>query len=153
MIVYRIANKKYIDSTLNGVGAEKVGGRWNLPGPRAVYCSENISLALLEYYIHSQNMAILPPSILVAKIKIPDYFNIESLEELPVNWQQYPYTKDSAKIFTEFVKDKNAFALKVPSAIVKLEHNFILNPLYKEFEKVEILEFIDLFLDNRLINN
>ena len=29
MIVFRIANLKYKDSTLSGIGAEQVGGRWN----------------------------------------------------------------------------------------------------------------------------
>lgn len=65
--VYRIANVKYKDATLSGIGAEKVGGRWNELGTYAVYCSENISLALLEYYIHSENIANLPREILVAK--------------------------------------------------------------------------------------
>ena len=77
MIVYRIANVKYKDSTLTGIGAEKVGGRWNEVGTRAVYCSENISLALLEYYVHSENIAYLPKEILVAKIQFPDEFIIE----------------------------------------------------------------------------
>lgn len=45
MVVYRVANQKYRDYTLSGIGAEKVGGRWNEIGTRAVYCSENISLA------------------------------------------------------------------------------------------------------------
>lgn len=49
MVVYRITNVSYKESTLSGIGAEKVGGRWNEIGTRAVYCSENISLALLEY--------------------------------------------------------------------------------------------------------
>ena len=70
MIVYRVANLKYKDLTLSGIGAEKVGGRWNNVGTQAVYCSENISLALLEYYVHSENIAYLPKKILIAKIKI-----------------------------------------------------------------------------------
>ena len=41
MIVYRIANSKYKDLTLSGIGAEKVGGRWNEVGTRAVYCSRS----------------------------------------------------------------------------------------------------------------
>ena len=77
MIVYRIANIKYKDATLSGIGAEKVGGRWNEVGTRAVYCSENISLALLEYYVHSESIAYLPKEILLAKIHFPDDFPIE----------------------------------------------------------------------------
>jgi len=150
MIVYRVANAKYKDSTLSGIGAEKVGGRWNSVGTRAVYCSENISLALLEYYVHSENIAYLPKKILIAKIKFPDEFVIEELDELPERWSQYPYSSKTTKVFTELAKDSNRFALKVPSTIVSLESNIILNPLFKEFGKVQIVEFIELPIDDRL---
>lgn len=150
MIVYRVANKKYRDSTLSGVGAEMVGGRWNEQGTRAVYCSENISLALLEYYVHSEDIANLPGEILVARIEFPDNFIVEELEELPEGWAQYPYSPQTASIFTSRCQDRNFFALRVPSAIVGRESNIILNPLYREFGKVEILEFIVLPLDTRL---
>lgn len=150
MIVYRIANKKYKSFTLSGLGAEKVGGRWNEIGTRAVYCSENISLALLEYYVHSQNIAALPKALLVAKIEIPDDFIIEKLDELPPQWKQYPYSPKTTNVFTKLVNEKNIFALKVPSTIVGLEANIILNPLFKDFGKVEILDFINLPIDERL---
>jgi len=150
MIVYRVANVKYKDETLSGVGAEKVGGRWNKIGTRAVYCSENISLALLEYYVHSKDVSNLPKAILVAKIQIPDDFVIEELVDLPERWNQYPYSSKTTEIFSNLAKDRNFFALKVPSTIVGLENNYILNPLYKEFGKVEILEFIELPIDERL---
>ena len=150
MFLYRVANVKYKDSTLSGIGAEKVGGRWNEVGTRAVYCSENISLALLEYYVHSENIAILPKKILVAKIQIPDDFNVEQLEDLPVKWDQYPYSSKTTSVFTDLVKNKDFFALKVPSTIVGMEHNYILNPLYKDFGKVTITEFFYLPIDPRL---
>lgn len=150
MIVYRVANKKYKDFTLTGIGAEKVGGRWNETGTRAVYCSENISLALLEYYVHSDNITNLPKEILVAKIEFPDAFIIHNLQELPGRWNQYPYSSKTTQIFTEFAKNRDFFALRVPSTIVPVEHNIILNPLYKDFGKVEIITFMDLPIDERL---
>ncbi|MEO8933213.1 MAG: RES family NAD+ phosphorylase [Xanthomarina sp.] len=150
MIVYRVANVKYKDLTLSGIGAEKVGGRWNKVGTQAVYCSENMSLALLEYYVHSENIAYLPEKILIAKIKFPDEFIIEELKELPERWNQYPYSYKTTEIFTDLAKDRNVFALRVPSPIVGLESNIILNPLYKEFGKVEVVEFIKLAIDERL---
>ncbi|SDH04066.1 RES family NAD+ phosphorylase [Psychroflexus sediminis] len=150
MIVYRVANVKYKDATLSGIGAEKVGGRWNSVGTRAVYCSENISLALLEYYVHSENIAYLPKNILIAKIQFPDEFVIEELEELPERWNQYPYASKTTEVFTDFAKDRNRFALRVPSTVVGLESNIILNPLFKEFGKVEIVDFIELPIDERL---
>ena len=150
MIVYRIANLKYKDATLSGIGAEKVGGRWNEVGTRAVYCSENVSLALLEYYVHSENIAYLPKEILLAKIYFPDEFIIEQLIDLPENWSQYPYNSKSTELFTTLAKDRNFFAVRVPSAVVGLESNIILNPLYKDFGKVEVIEFFSLPIDSRL---
>jgi len=150
MIVYRVANVNYKDLTLSGIGAEKVGGRWNKVGTRAVYCSENISLALLEYYVHSENIAFLPKEILVSKIQFPDDFVIEELNELPERWNQYPYSSKTTEVFTNSAKDRNFFALRVPSTIVGFESNIILNPLYKEFGKIEIIEFIELPIDERL---
>jgi RES domain-containing protein len=150
MVVYRVANLKHKDSTLSGIGAEKVGGRWNEVGTRAVYCSENISLALLEYYVHSENIALLPKEILVAKIEFPDDFIIEVLKDLPEKWFQYPYSSSTTKVFTNVAKQRNFFALKVPSSVVGLEYNIILNPLYKAFGKVEIKDFFKLPLDERL---
>jgi RES domain-containing protein len=150
MVVYRIANTRYKDSTLSGIGAEKFGGRWNQVGTRAVYCSENISLALLEYYVHSENIALLPKEILVAKIEFPDDFFIEPLRELPEKWYQYPYASKTTTVFTKLAKQRDFFALKVPSSIVGLEYNVILNPLYKEFAKVRISDFIRLPVDERL---
>nr|MBS0037695.1 RES family NAD+ phosphorylase [Saprospiraceae bacterium] len=150
MLAYRVANKKYKEHTLSGIGAEKVGGRWNETGTRAVYCSENVSLALLEYYVHSDNITGLPKEILIAKIEFPDYFVIEELRELPDQWNQYPYSSKTSNVFTALAGSGDFFALKVPSSIVKVESNFILNPLYKDFGKVRVVEFINLAVDKRL---
>jgi len=150
MLVYRVAHVRYKDKTLSGIGAEKVGGRWNSVGTRAVYCSENISLALLEYYVHSENIAYLPKEILIAKIHFPDEFLIEELQELPERWNQYPYSSETMEVFTTLAKDRNRFALRVPSTIVGLESNIILNPLFRDFGKVEVVEFIQLPIDERL---
>jgi len=150
MLVYRVTHAKYKDQTLSGLGAEKVGGRWNEIGTRAVYCSENISLALLEYYIHAQNIGYLPKSILVAQIEIPDALKTDILSELPKAWNQYPYSSKPAKVFTERLKKSDFFGLRVPSSIVGLEHNFILNPLHKDFHLVSIKNFFELPIDPRL---
>jgi len=139
MIVYRVANLKHKDSTLSGIGAEKVGGRWNEIGIRAVY-----------YYVHSENIGTLPEKIVVAKIEIPKGFIIEELAELPERWNQYPYSSETTEIFSNRAIDKAFFGIKVPSTIVPLEFNFVLNPLFRKFGEIEILEFLDLPIDERL---
>jgi RES domain-containing protein len=150
MYVYRIATAKYKNSTLSGIGAEKVGGRWNRAGTRAVYCSEHVSLALLEYYVHSSYIAALPRHLLVAKILIPDDMVIQEIDELPARWNNYPYVAATTTIFTQLALDRDFFGLRVPSAIVGVEDNIVLNPLCKDFGKVEIVEFFEMPIDPRL---
>lgn len=110
MVVYRIANIKYKDAALTGIGAEKVGGRWNEIGTRAVYCSENISLALLEYYVHSDKMSNLPKKIAIAKIEFPDEFAIKELNTLSEGWNQYPYSSKTTQVFTKLARSRDFFA-------------------------------------------
>jgi len=150
MIVYRICSLKYKDEVLQGLGAEKFGGRWNSVGTKAVYCSENISLALLEYYIHSDNPSLLPKSITVVKISIPDDFPLEVPKPMPEGWGDYPYSRNTISYFSQRVENPDFFALKVPSAVVGLEYNFVLNPLYKDFDQIKVEEFITLPVDQRL---
>lgn len=150
MYLYRVAHARYKDTTLSGIGAEKVGGRWNQIGTRAIYCSENAALALLEYYVHSDNKATLPRQILIAKIHIPDSFEIEEVKPLPANWNQYPYASQTTEVFTKRASNRDFFAIKVPSTLIGVEYNYILNPLYRDFGKVEVAEFIDLPVDKRL---
>lgn len=153
MLVYRIANVKFKEYTLSGVGAEKFGGRWNDVGVRAVYCSENRALSLLEYYIHSDNVALLPKEILLAVIEIQDDLEIIELTKLPEKWKVYPYSTSTTGIFGKFVKDKNIFALKVPSTIIPMEFNYILNPLHPEFGRIRVKEFLKIPIDTRLKTN
>lgn len=150
MIVYRIANKKFKQYTLTGIGSEKFGGRWNEVGTRAVYCSENRALALLEYYVHSDNVALLPKDLLLAVVEIPDNLPIKTLEKLPEKWKQYPYSSHTTSVFTKHVLEDDFFALKVPSTIIPMEYNIILNPLYSRFSEVKIQDFVKVPLDYRL---
>lgn len=55
MKVYRIVEKQYSDhaSICNGLGAKKVGGRWNLPGTPAIYVSSELEAAVCEVAIYS----------------------------------------------------------------------------------------------------
>ena len=51
----------------------------------------------------------------------------------------------------DFLKMNDGLILKVPSAIVPQEHNFLINPLHKDFKKVKIVDRELLELDKRLL--
>ncbi len=152
MVVYRIDRLKRKKEVLSGIGAEKVGGRWNAVGTKAVYTSQNRSLAYLEVVMHLDITEDLPDDRIIAHIEIPDDIAIETLKSLPRQWNSFPYNSKTQKLFTIFCENNEAAVLKVPSAIIKEEFNFILNPLHEDFKKIKVIKTEPFTFDTRLQN-
>lgn len=150
MIVYRIDRIKRRNNLLTGIGAEKIGGRWNEIGTRAIYTSQHISLAYLEVVMHLDITEDLPSDRILVHIEIPDEVFIYEFKKLPKNWNTFPYNSKTQEIFTKFVEENKAAVLKIPSAIVKDEFNYILNPLHKDFHKISVSKVQKFAFDSRL---
>ena len=150
MTFYRITNSAYKDD-LSGQGAKIFGGRWNLPGHQALYASEHISLCVLEMLVN----ITLPESSLnyhLLKITIPDTYEPTIIlnKKLKTNWQDdEAYTQFMG---TEFLKNKQAAVLKIPSAVISEENNYLLNPLHPDFKKIVMRKSSPFKFDNRLFN-
>jgi len=148
MIVYRISNELYKDD-ISGNGAAINGSRWNSPNIRMLYSGENISLTILESLVHLRKIDI-PKNQYLLTIQISDIAvqDIE-LSKLKSKWKEHiSYTQ---WIGDQFISAGTHLILKVPSAIVPQEHNFLINPLYKDFKKVKIVASELLELDKRLL--
>jgi len=52
LAVWRLDDARHAASWDSGEGAYRVGGRWNRPGMRAVYCSLDAATAILEVAVH-----------------------------------------------------------------------------------------------------
>ena len=150
MIVYRIDRAKRKNALLSGIGAEKIGGRWNEIGTRAVYTSQHISLSYLEVVMHLDITEDLPSDRILVHIEVPDDISIYELKKLPKNWNTFPYNSRTQEIFTKFVEDNKYAVLKVPSAIVRDEFNYILNPRHIDFSKIKVVKIQKFTFDSRL---
>ncbi len=148
MIIYRLATSKYAND-LSGEGASIFGGRWNPVGNKALYCSQNISLSILEILARA-NKTINPPDYQLIFIEFPDNkITTIQLSQLKSGWKQHiEYTQ---WIGEEFLKDNKFLIMQVPSAIVEREYNYILNPLHTEYKRVKIINTEPLDLDKRLM--
>ena len=54
---------------IDGVGGERLGGRWNSPGRPVVYTSSCGALAALEYLAH---VTKFPKNMWMVRIEVPD---------------------------------------------------------------------------------
>lgn len=149
MIIYRITNEHYRND-LSGNGAAIYGSRWNSVGKRLFCTSQFVSLCILESMVHiKQNY--LPDSQYLLEIEIDTTNDVQEilLKKLKHNWREdNQYTQ---WIGDQFIKNNESLMLKVPSAVVSREHNFLLNPLHQNFKQVKIISAELLNLDKRLL--
>ena len=148
MIIYRLASGDYIND-LSGNGSKLYGGRWNSIGLNALYCTENISLAVLEILVNVKKYK-QPQDYHLATITIPDTIKpvIINTSKLKKNWKDdFTYSQFMG---SEFLKSQQALILKVPSAIVDPEHNFIINPKHADASKIKIVSTKIFEFDKRL---
>lgn len=148
MTVFRITNEKY-KTDISGNGAALYGSRWNSKGLPLLYTSQFISLSILESLVHLKKSEI-PPTQYLLHIEVPDENDVVeiSYKKIRTNWHQEPeYTQ---WLGDQFLQNNQRLMLKVPSAIVPEESNFLLNPLHLRFKKVRIISSELLELDKRL---
>ncbi|MBK7427064.1 MAG: RES family NAD+ phosphorylase [Saprospiraceae bacterium] len=153
MIVYRIVREKYLETTLSGIGASLTKGfRWNSLNTRLVYTSESRSLATLEVTVHLDLSEDLPSDRYYVEIEIPDDLTIleVNVEDLPDDWDTKPPGITTQTIGNDFVVENPAAVLKVPSAIVPEEYNYLINPSHSDAKKIEVREKILMCFDGRL---
>jgi RES domain-containing protein len=136
---WRIVKAKHQVDAFNGEGARLYGGRWNHRGTAVVYLSDSLALAALEQFVHL-GKAGSALALVVFEIAIPDRAAIEVLaqKQLPPNWREEPPPDETKELGTQWVRRNAAVALRVPSAIIPHEANYVINPAHADFRKLAI---------------
>ncbi|AXJ02111.1 RES domain-containing protein [Cyclonatronum proteinivorum] len=153
MRVFRVERKKYLETTLQGIGAARSSGfRWNSLYTRLVYTSESRALALLEISVHLDISEDLPTDRVYVEIEIPDSVSVQVLnpDNLPDTWDAKPPTSETQLIGDDFVMQQGAAVLKVPSAIVPASFNYLINPLHPDARSITVVSVIPLKFDFRI---
>jgi len=149
MYAYRITLTKYA----NNLYASGYEARWNSKGTRLIYTAQSRALACLENLVHRGGHGI-NTAFSTMKIEIPDNISIEKIRvlELPESWhltssQSY---QTSRMIGDQWIQASTSCILKVPSALITEECNYLLNPAHPDFTKVKVLSVTPFSFDERL---
>lgn len=150
MILFRLSRSKY-STDLSGLGARLAGGRWNTPGVALVYTSESRALCTTEIAVHT-GLGLLPDDYQMITLSVPDDVLYTSLDpaSLPAGWRFYPYTPATQLLGNQFVADCEFLILKVPSAVVPGDYNFLINPAHPEINRVSIVSVEAFGFDERM---
>jgi RES domain-containing protein len=149
MLVHRLA--RLVHAKLDGEGARLAGGRWNSRGRAAVYASSRLSLAALELLVHT-DVPLVPPDLVAFEIEIPDALEIESIDisSLPKDWR-LPGHPACRSIGDTWLAEERTAVLRVPSAVVPEESNYIINPAHRAAKSIHVVERRKFAFDSRLL--
>jgi RES domain-containing protein len=147
---WRIVKKRWVASALSGEGAMKSPGRWNGPGVAMVYASSSISLAIHEIIVHLSDFGEwVFRDFCAIEIKFDESL-VEIPNSLPETWRNDPYSDEAREFGNRWIHEQRSLALRVPSALIPLENNYLMNPSHPAIISIEKPNIITLDLDPRL---
>jgi len=152
MIVYRLSQFKYAND-LSGKGAELFGGRWNSIGNAMLYTASSRALAMTEVLVNLLGNSVSKLTYAMVAIEINNIkpLDIAAPSKLPKNWDEIPHNESCQLVGDKFLKANKFIGLKVPSAVVKGDFNFVFNPKHKNYKSVKVKEVLPFDFDNRLV--
>jgi RES domain-containing protein len=130
---------------MDSTGAAVAGGRWNEKGVPVVYGSSTLSLSCLEILVHIKEPR-LPADYVWVRIDIPAELIGEPLA--PTD----PTDEFQCRLMgTEWARHQRAAAVEVPSVIIPVENNVLLNPAHPKFARIAVSEPVRFRFDPRLL--
>ncbi len=150
MELFRIASAEF-SKHLSSSGSPN---RWNKKGEFVLYTGSSRSLSTLELVVHRN---FVKPDILykVMIVSVPDTDTIIKTirtDDLPKKWRTLDAYSKLQTIGSEWYNSKETLMLKVPSAIIPYEYNYIINTEHPDFmNNVHLVRTESYFWDERLL--
>jgi RES domain-containing protein len=149
MEVFKIAREIYA----NDLVASGRANRWNIDDQYVMYTASSRSLATLELFV---SMDTVSPSqrfkVMVVSIADDDRLFIQIPQsKLPLSWRTTDAYPELRNIGNEWYQNKTSLVLKVPSAVIPQEYNYVINTLHPDFkENVSLVRTENYLWDKRL---
>ena len=147
MLVYRITKAVYADRLVASGGA----ARWNSRGQFVIYTAATRALACLENVVHRGGEG-LQETFRVMVIDVPDTLLIDTIlaESLPDDWFDFRQYDAYQQLGGEWLRSGRSAVLRVPSAIIPHESNYLLNPAHPDFSRIVLQQTESFLFDPRI---
>jgi RES domain-containing protein len=100
--------------------------------------------------VHSEDTRVLAAIRWVAiPVRIEDTL-IEIPHSLPADWRRLPAPPSTRELGSRWVAEARSVVLRVPSAVVDGEFNYLLNPRHPDFARLEFAAPRPFSFDSRL---
>lgn len=104
-----------------------------------VYASGSLALAALEYLVHV-DPENAPSDLIALTIEVPESSDIETVpvSDLPSGWEKASDIAACKTIGDKWLASGKSLVLRVPSAPVPSEYNYLINPAVAGMSKVRV---------------
>jgi RES domain-containing protein len=137
VVAWRLTSRSYADHAFRGEGARLYGGRWNSEGVAMIYLASSLALAALEQLAHLSRTDLLEGQFVRFRVVVPEKTVLElDPGALPARWTGH--VAATRALGDGWVQAKDSLALRVPSAVVPEENNYLVNPHHPDAEMLDI---------------
>jgi RES domain-containing protein len=135
------------------VGAAIEGGRWNHEDVPAVYMGLSPAICCLETYVHASGQPAVPLKITCFELPATtSLFWEPKPEELPRGWALLPADRPSMDFGTDWLRGNQQLGMIVPSAVLPLERNVVINPRHQAVVRIKVIDVFDFAYDSRMLD-
>lgn len=150
MLVWRICRERHASTAFSGEGAALWGGRWNSKGVPMAYASDSLALAALELFVQIGPTREEPDDLvaLQAEVAVDVESNLANAEGLLKDWR---FDLESSRLTGDaWVEQKQSLAVRVPSVVIEVEWNVLINPEHPSFTALKIVQKMPFRFDKRM---
>ncbi|GJG89267.1 hypothetical protein tb265_44480 [Gemmatimonadetes bacterium T265] len=154
LTVWRLTTPRYAD--LTGEGARRAGGRWNPRGVAVVYTGDHPALAVAEYLVHVRDPEDLPDALVFLRVVVPDDVAVGVVSRAALEARDPGWRRAGAPAClaagTAWLAAAAEPVLRVPSAVVPLAENVLLNPAHPDAARWAVAEVVPYAFEPRLLD-
>lgn len=153
LTIWRIEKQRHVSTAFRGYGSLEANGRWHRKGTQVAYASEHPGVAALEklVWLESYDRAQRSDYVLIPiKLDTSKHLEVLDLSLLPPGWDGYPHLHITQEIGTRWFDERRTVTLEVPSAVIHIAKNYLINPFHPDFHELEVGDPIPFAWDSRL---
>lgn len=147
---WRLVRADCIGEAFDARQAAQSPGRWNSAGTPIIDTADSPALAALELLVHLDAEALEREFVFVpARFPESAVLRIDR-NALPGNWDDREAPPELRRIGDEWSARRSSLVFAVPSAVMPLQTNYLVNPRHHDFAAMELGAPVTFRFDERL---
>lgn len=153
LTIWRLEKERYAETAFRGKESLETSGRWHHKGTQVAYVSEHPGVAVLEKLVWLERYEVARSSTYVLlPLHLDPAAHLETIDpsDLPERRDTFPHLDATRDLGTQWFEAERSAVLAVPSAVLPVAKNYLINPFHPDVHELERGEPVPFSWDARL---